>query len=457
MRDVLPGVGGWTSPRQFVVIGGGAAGVICTAHLLRRADPDHPIDVTVIERSEAFGPGLAYRTTRPIHTLNNFAGRLSAIDGDPDHLLRWCRARGIPATPTTFLRRKVYGAYLTDVLADTAVPEGSQLRRIRGEAVDVRQEAEGLAVQLSCGWRTSADKVVLALGNPPPRRLRDMEVLGSRYLPDPWSDDLIRRARGAREVLLVGTGLTMVDVAAQLHEALPGTRFTAVSRSGLLPTAHRRGSLRLHDTFNPGAAGLDAVIDRVRERMLDLAEVGGDWRDVVDSVRACANDLWSAFSIEDQDRFVDQLARQWEISRHRMSPDMAAYVEGLREEGVLRICRVGEVDPTTFDRVVNCTGPSPVPTRGWSRLVDALLDRGAIRPHRLGLGLDLTPDGNVVDSAGRPQRDVYAVGAARRGIEWEVAAIPDLRTQATKLAEAVLGAGEPRVERRRPSERAASA
>jgi uncharacterized NAD(P)/FAD-binding protein YdhS len=293
---------------------------------------------------------------------------------------------------------------------------------------------------MSCGWTVRADKVVLALGNPPPRHRPELEELGARYLPDPWADDLEETVGSPREVLLLGTGLTMVDVVATLHESSPATRFTAVSRHGLLPTAHKPGSSRLHDIFHPGTESVDALLHSVRRRIQELEDVGGHWRDVIDSVRAGANELWRGFSREDQNRFVADIARRWEIVRHRMSPTMARYVAGLQQSGTLRIAKLGEVDVSGFDRVINCTGPSPVPTRGWSPLVDALLDRGAIRPHRLGLGLDMELTGRVVAAEGGSPAEIYAVGAARRGVEWEVAAVPDLRNQAARLASHIMGA-----------------
>lgn len=421
-------------PTRVVVVGGGAAGVICATHLLRTADPRHPLDVRIVEQASTMGPGLAYRTHHPLHTLNNFAGRLSAVDGDPDHLLRWCADRGHPADPTSFLPRELYGRYLADVLDDAEVPSGSLLRRNRDVVTDVRDDGQGLRVHLSSGWTVPADTVVLALGNPPPRRRADLEENGERYVPDPWAEDLPARVGPAREVLLVGTGLTMVDVVAQLDEACPGTRFTAVSRHGLLPAAHRRGSSRLHDIFHPGTRSLDSLLESVDTRVRELEDVGGDWRDVVDSVRSCANDLWQGMSRTDQDRFVAEVARRWEVARHRMSPDMAARIERLVRSGTLRVARVGRVDASTFDRIINCTGPASVATRGWNPLVDTLLDRGTIRPHRLGLGLDLDDSGRVVGTTGDPHPDIYVVGAARRGVEWEVAAIPDLRSQAARLA-----------------------
>jgi uncharacterized NAD(P)/FAD-binding protein YdhS len=281
--------------------------------------------------------------------------------------------------------------------------------------------------------------VVLALGNPPPRRRPELERLGDRYVADPWAADLAERAAGVPEVLLLGTGHTMIDAVAVIADAHPMVRFTAVSRRGLLPAAHRRSNVRLHDAFHPGSGTLDEVLDRTAQRLEEVAEQGADWRDVVDSVRASANDVWSAFSPGDQDRFVRELARHWEVARHRLAPDTADLVEALQRSGRLRVLAASTVDATSYPLVVNCTGPAPVPTRGWNRLVDALLDRGTVRPHRLGLGLDCDAHGRVIRSDGEVDPDLYVVGAARKGVEWEVGAIPDLRGQAARLADELVG------------------
>ena len=421
-------------PTRVVVVGGGAAGVITAAHLMRSADAGHRLEVHVIERSPTPGPGLAYRTMHPRHTVNNFAARLSAIDGDPDHLLRWCANRGTPVGPMGFVHRNLYGQYLSDVFANIHVPAGSALSRTLGTVTDVRREDGVLAVHLSNQWRIEADKVVLALGNPPPRRQPAFERLPG-FVRDPWVPDLVEQVGPVSDVLLLGTGLTMVDVVAQLHDALPMTRFTAVSRHGYLPTTHRRSSNRLHDAYHPGIAPLHVLIERVRSRIEELSEIGGDWRDVIDSVRAAANDLWRGLTPEEQDEFVATVARRWDTSRHRMSPYLDELISRLVAARRLRVKTTDDVDLTAFPVVINCTGPAPVPTPGWNPLVDTLLERGAMRPHRLGLGVDLDEEGRLVDREGRVDPDVFAVGAARKGIEWEVIAIPDLRGQAVRISE----------------------
>ena len=395
--DVAP------SATRIAVIGGGAAAVIAAVHLFRSAAG--PIDVHVVERAATVGPGLAYRTAHPRHTVNNFAERLSAVEGDPHHLIRWCAGRGLDLGSRSFPSRRVYGEYLTATLEDIEVPAGSLLRRTAGEVVDLQHRAGEWEVVLRDGWTTAADHVVLALGNPPPRQLPTYAALGDAFVADPWEGDLETRAAGARRILLVGTGLTMADVAAQLHQALPHARLTAVSRHGLLPTAH-------------------------------VAEPtdGSDWRDAVDAVRAHANHLWATLTPADQARFVTEHARRWDVVRHRMSPAMAHHVAGLRRSGALELRTPEEVAPDEFDLVVNCTGFRPFATRGWNPLVDALLDQGTIQPDALGLGVQAVQPGHPVDTDGRVRDDLHLLGAARKGLEWEVTAIPDLRAQAVGLA-----------------------
>jgi len=67
--------------------------------------------------------------------------------------------------------------------------------------------------------------------------------------------------------------------------------------------------------------------------------------------------------------------------------------------------------------------------------VDHLAVAGMLWPGPFGLGVAVDVDGALVDADGMAARGLYAVGAARRGCEWEVAAVPDIRRQAQRLAE----------------------
>jgi uncharacterized NAD(P)/FAD-binding protein YdhS len=418
-----------STPHQVLVVGGGAAGVITAAALLRGTPA---VAVTLVERAEVAGPGLAYATPDPHHLLNNYAARMSAVEQDPGHLVDWCRAHGIPATGSTFLSRETYGRYLADLLVTTPVSAGSSLTRVRDEVVDLTDAGSDYLVTLASGAVLTADTVVLALGNPPPRRPAGLDVADRRLVVDPWAPGLVDRVGEHDRVLLVGTGLTTVDVAAQLASRRPGVRLTATSRHGLLPLRHvpepPSPAPAFGGAFGHDGSSLRDVLAEVRRR----TGVGDDWRCLVESVKADANRIWASLTLADREQFLRHVSRRWEIARHRMAPAMAEVVDDLLATGRLTI-RTGDVDAASYDLVVNCTGPAPVGSPGWNPLVDRLLHAGVLRPGPLGLGVDVDADGALVDATGAVARGLHAVGAARRGAEWEVAAVPDLRRQAEAL------------------------
>ena len=77
---------------------------------------------------------------------------------------------------------------------------------------------------------------MLALGNSPPARLPVLESIAAsdRYIPDPWS--IGAASEKLDSVLLIGSGLTMVDAALRLAALRPRVRHIHVlSRHGWLP------------------------------------------------------------------------------------------------------------------------------------------------------------------------------------------------------------------------------
>jgi uncharacterized NAD(P)/FAD-binding protein YdhS len=258
-------------------------------------------------------------------------------------------------------------------------------------------------------------------------------------------------------VLLVGTGLTMVDVALQLQAQTPGQQIIALSRGGLFPHAHRAGGAAPSQGVpipDPTPSLLELL--RFVRTAAVVAEVGGgDWRDAVNALRPVTSQLWTALPRDEQRRFVARLARFWDVHRHRLAPEVAATVDALRESGRLTFASgrirtaaaAGDgVVVTVRERgarertlrvaaVVNCTGPTGDVRAGGSRLLEALCASGAVRPHPLALGLDTCGDGAVRDARGRESETLFALGPLRRGELWESTAVPEIRSQARALAQ----------------------
>ena len=238
------------STPRVVVVGAGAAGSLTAMHLARTAGRrGTPLEVVLLDPAAYRARGTAFGTVDERHLLNVPAGAMSALPEEPGHFVAW-RARQHPELlpePAVFAPRAEWARYLDETLTCAYhgdVPVG--LRHLRVRAAGVRRDGAGVLVTADDGQVHRADAVVLATGERPPgagwapAALRDSAF----FVPDPWAPgalDVVRRdAAGPADVLLVGTGLTMVDVVLSLTgpDRRTDRRIHAVSRHGELPSRH---------------------------------------------------------------------------------------------------------------------------------------------------------------------------------------------------------------------------
>src|SRR4051794_40623058 len=235
---------------RVVVIGAGASGSLTALHLARAARRrGTTLDVVLVDPALHRARGTAFGTTDPQHLLNVAAGGMSALPEDPGHFMAW-RARQHPelmTEPGVFAPRVDWGRYLDETLGQAfAGDDAISLRHLRVRATGVRRDDAGITVTTDDGQVVMADAVVLATGERPPGVGWAPEALrrSAFFVPDPWAPgalDVVRRDEaGPAGVLLVGTGLTMVDVVLSLTgpSRRPERRVLAVSRHGELPKRH---------------------------------------------------------------------------------------------------------------------------------------------------------------------------------------------------------------------------
>jgi uncharacterized NAD(P)/FAD-binding protein YdhS len=456
-----PGPGAGRGP-VIAIIGGGASGTLAAVHLLHAAVARQvPLRIALIDRLGRHGLGQAYATTNPDHLLNAPAGRMSALAGDPDHLVRWAAEAGYPGPG--FLPRPVYGRYLRDLLADARqrAQPASALAELTADVVAIRPGSGGRPVRLVLGDGSclEADAAILASGNPPP--VVPIPVPASpRFVADPWAPGALDAVTGGSPVVIMGTGLTALDVAMSVTSGDGGrspARVTVVSRHGLLPKVHRGMPAPGGESVwlpalagPPGPVRLGDLIWQVRAAMTSRPE---QWQDVVDALRPEVPSLWPRLSPADQRVFLRHVARYWEIHRHRMPPATAQRITALRIAGRLRVlpARVtavteqagqlqvsvtagGAVSQLAAGWLINATGPGTDITATTDPLLRDLLDRGLARPDRHRLGIDASTDGAVLDSAGTPSATLFTLGPPLRGLRYETTAVPEIRDQAAALA-----------------------
>jgi uncharacterized NAD(P)/FAD-binding protein YdhS len=458
-------------PPLIVIIGGGFSGTLTAIHLLRRGFATNG-RLVLVNRSGAMARGVAYGTTSEFHVLNVPAGRMSAFDDDPDSFVRFVRGRGEMVDGGSFVGRHLYGAYLESLLADACehAPEG-HVERLNTEVVAIEPEHDDTGawawVSLRDGRRLRATRVVLAVGNYPPEDpavdCDGFFTSSARYIRDPWSSGAFDRLDLTAPILLIGTGLTMVDVALQLEALGASATMTAVSRRGLLPASHRNPAHVPHTNDLPaalleGPANTRAYVRAVRRHVGEKEIEGINWRDTIAALRPVTTQLWSGLSVAERARFLRHVRPFWEVHRHRMAPPLWDAFERLRTSGgvnvlagritrireengvTVRVCPRGsrEIRELPVGAVVNCSGPSGDTRRLRDPLFDRLRLQGLVRPDPLGLGIDVSPHGALIDNDGFESPFLFYVGPFLRARDWEATAVPELRVYARRLADHLL-------------------
>ena len=456
--------------RTIAIIGAGFSGTATAVHLLRRART--PLRIFLIDDQPETAAGLAYSARHQDCLLNVPASQMSVDATQPGELVEFAARQGMQVGAQDFLSRALYGRYLAACLHDATESAGMECARIWGRVTRLarlRNRARSWRIDLDDGHLLHADEVVLAVGNPRPMRLPALHAIrGTRwYVHDPWDSwPQERPERSPRRVLLLGTGLTMADVALRL--ALRGPEppeILALSRRGHLPhpqTVFNRATL-LTDavaTLRASAGSLRELVRVTHALSRQLDDRGGDWREVINAVRKIAPELWAGLSLVDRKRFLRHVRPIWDIHRHRMPPAAAQELQRLRAAGSLTV-RAGAIESaniirdgievvwrprgsqqrerTVVGRIFNCTGPDFSPARTDNALIRSLLDSGLIAPDPLELGIRVSAENEVIAADGHVVRGLYYVGPWLRARDWEATAVPELRGHARRLAARLAG------------------
>jgi uncharacterized NAD(P)/FAD-binding protein YdhS len=452
-----------TPRRTLAIVGAGFSGSLLALHALRSTPAG--TDVLLIERARRFGQGLAYGTGNANHLLNVPAAGMSAFPDRPTDFLDWLQTQPAwqGATATSFVPRHAFGAYVRELLtAELRRPDiASRLVLVRGTAEAIVPDGDRLAIRLDRDRTRTADLAVLATGNfpPAPPRVADPTFYDSPlFRADPWDPAALEGLDPKAPVLLIGTGLTAVDMVIALLDHGHTGPITALSRRGLLPKSHRIGPRPPPGDTPSFPARVLPLLRTLRAAARAAEADGGSWHGVVDSLRPFTQDLWQALPPADQAAFLRHLRPWWDVHRHRMAPAVADRIAAARAAFQLGICagRIQSFEPRTPERVevrfrarardggaqesvvvarvINCSGPSCDYDRTTDPLLRDLLDRGLARPDPLKLGLDVTATCALHEASGAVSRRMFAVGPITKGRFWEMTAVPDLRRQCDTLA-----------------------
>ena len=449
--------------KNITIIGAGLSGTLLAMNLLRQ-DFDDVVHIKLIDRNSESDLGPAYSTNED-YLLNVPAEMMGAFSQDPEHFLKWAGRKDISASRGDYLQRKLYRKYILEMLtlALNERKENKTLERIRGEVVNIKTNNRSAEIFIKERVGFSTDKVVLALGNSPPRNLQTknrLYIKDKRYVQNPWNPDIFKNLSPDATIIFIGTGQTMVDLVTALYKKKHTGKLITLSRHGVLPLSQK--NVEPYPSFYNELQGLSSmlsVFQIVRKHLGIANEKGIDPRAVIDSLRPHTKAIWMQLPTEEKRRFLRHVFRYWEIIRSRIPPVSEEIIHKLLSSGQLEILtgRITDILPiehrmeiqylergtetekmVSADSVVNCIGPDQDYERIDQTLIKNLINSRLIHCDPAHLGIDATPEGSVIKEDGTPSDILYTIGLPLKEIVWESLAAPEIRAEAEELAKILL-------------------
>ncbi|EPJ84322.1 hypothetical protein CFII64_14745 [Pseudomonas sp. CFII64] len=454
---------------DILVVGGGLSGSMLAVQLLRLPGTRR---ILIVEPREELGRGEAYSAIELGHTLNGNAARMSVDPDNADDLTQWLTdfiaGGGWPESDQQhvpiaelFPPRGIFGLYVQQRLSEAralGATRGSSAEHVRGEVVDLHVSETGVTLDLADGQRLTGRHAVLATGMYAAARTPQRESSGlNAAAVDPWDVSAMRQLDPQSRVLIIGSGLTMVDAVVSLQQAGHRGPVDIFSRHGLLPHVRRQPPSWVDFLAeDPSIRSTRQLMRKLREQCELAIENGIDWQAPLDTVRANIGRLWNQATDVQRRQFVRHVRPWWESHHHRSPPNGAAVLNQLIKQGratiqaaslqgfemlpsgqlQIRIRRRGEQQTSrvTGDALINSTGIEYDWRRVDRPLPRQLLARGLIQPGPLALGIAADPGGAVLDAQGQVSSRLFAMGPPLRGMWWESTAVTDVALQAKALA-----------------------
>ncbi len=459
------------TPLKIGIIGAGFSGTALAATLARLTQQfsHRVITLTLFEKTGQFGQGHAYRTPFPFHLLNVRAHNMSAFEEDPDHFVHWLTSHpsGMQFLEPTlsyaqqFAPRMFYGEYLQSLLKNMHQAAHIELQLEANEVINVTiSQTNKVILTLQDGRTLTMDKVVFTVGNNQPAIPPFPVAEQMNIIANPWDYTAPCAIPPEDDVLIVGTGLSMIDAVLTLHHHHHQGKIYAISRHGLLPLPHVH--TEIPETFSFDSRALPATFRElmryIRTASKQHMQTGGNWVSVMTALRSHIATMWCDKSVIDKKRFLRHILVYWNVHRHRVHRTIKQLLDEMQATKQLEIM-AGRVLSVTADAAViqlrghqqrslpikwlmNCMGPSLSIGKNAAQhplWLQALLREEEACFDPLHIGLEVAQNGALKNKSGQVSRLLYTMGPPARAAMWECTAVPDIRKQCLVVAKELLG------------------
>ncbi len=362
----MPGV-------HILIVGGGANGVAAFIQLVSEliiGEIHQNVRLTIVERNDVIGEGLAFGTKQPGHLLNTQSGLMGIYPYEPDHYGKWLAAnrhlvpddelKQYDDPEDSYTTRRLYSVYLQECFSEyirLAQQHHIVVTCRNGEAIDIQPHTQGYRVLIEDEEWMNCDIVILAPGTPKSRTYEELKSF-ENYIDFPWPSYRLLNIPSDATIGILGTSLSSIDAVMTLVDNDHQGKIALLSPDGLLPRvqprkendysceyltlpavhAIRRNTLRSPTVFELFRLYQQEVhhyyghklcwrklrrtgrsAQSLLEEDIAVAEQGGDGLlNVLYATREISTQVWEWLSVEDKQQFKRWLGIDWQITRHAM-------------------------------------------------------------------------------------------------------------------------------------------
>lgn len=452
-------------PTRITIVGGGFTGA-STAVQLVRASPI-PLAITIIEARPMVGGGIAHSADDPDHRLNGPAFLHYVDPADSHGFQRWCDERNLVQQDpgarvpggSLYPRRKDFGKFVAETLkSHERWPTGSMIRHMQDVAEDLLDDGALFTVRTKAGCTVESEMVIVATGNALPRlpaEFNAIEPSSAGIVAVPTDLDRVRAIPKSARVLVLGTGLTALDILSTLVRSGHQGSITAVSRRGLRPASQRPPETsqtkpvvfewpsRIDGPVAPYIleAGTSPTVRKLmralRERIRKVEAAGDLWYTPYDELRDCLWQVWPTVPLNEQKRFLRRLRPWFDNFRFRSPPQNDAMVRQAEAVGLVefRTTRIRSAERSSngtirvvmrdrgatgdrvqeFDAVINCTGLDSAAGVRDNPFLSSLMRQQIISVDSTGIGLAAEDDCRAIGADGRVRDNLRLIGPPTNG------------------------------------------
>ncbi len=434
---------------RFAIVGRGFSGMMMAIAMMKSVH--RPFHLQLFDPNSSVSGGQALSSARTATILNTRVRDLSVSVGDTDDFNDWLCSNtefraavpaAIPGFRQIFVPKDIFSDYVYQRFSEALAARKDITVQVCSEPVVAIRRSHGNRFLLESASPTNPlfDTVVLATGY----GLPDVEEPQQELSPI-RAQRLIARPH----IVLLGSGIRVVDKLLQLRDAGYAGQVTILSRRGLLPQSHTPNSA---DPVFPADAlpsNLPDILRSIRTACREAEEEGRSWQSVMNGLRKHARSLWRALPAHQKHQFNRHLRAIYDSHRNRLPEAIYARLQGELASGntVLRRGLIGRQGMSGLffrpagsgtdeivhaERILDCRCRGPQLN---SPLLASLLSEGLALPDELALGLAVDQRGQPLLEDGSTVDGLFAVGPLGQGSLPDIDLVPEIVSQAYAVGE----------------------